>query len=177
MSALWTDQSDWSLLLVCLDGTSENVAYATSVLVWDPKLVRRRLIPSDCRFAEVARKLGAEVIERRKTERQNVRGTVWFHCKDREESKLERIGKLVNLSTRGLFIEAANPPAVGTQILIRFEFSNPGKTPVVCVRTNGLVKRVESSRLQGYRGFAVSTGPMKLSKVGAGIPADDDGDR
>jgi hypothetical protein len=114
------------------------------------------------------------VIERRKTERQNVRGTVWFQCKDKGGSNFERIGKLVNLSTRGLFIEAANPPAVGTQILIRFEFSSPGKTPVARVRANGLVKRVESSRLYGYCGFAVSTGPMKLRKVAAVIP--DDGD-
>jgi len=114
---------------------------------------------------KLARK-GSEAMERRKDARHWVSGTARFRLKGMTEASREQTGTLRNVSKCGLFVETADPPPVGTEILIQFEFDSPGKRPAVSIKTKGHVSRVELDRAGGSkRGFAVSTGTMKLHKI------------
>lgn len=77
----------------------------------------------------------------------------------------EDTGTLRNLSAMGLFVETQkDPPPVGTEVEIRFEFNSP--KPAVSVKTKGQVTRVQSLDGPGNTiGFAASTSRMKLQKA------------
>src|SRR5579872_6130550 len=106
-------------------------------------------------------------MDRRKSERHEVGGTVWFHWKDMLQMR-EQTGSLRNVSAEGLYVETAEAPPVGTEIALQFDFVSPGKVSSVLIAARGLVSRVEATGIEGAQpGFAVSTGRMKVRK---GVP-------
>ena len=104
-------------------------------------------------------------MDRRKSERHDVGGTVWFHWKDALDSRREHTGSLRNVSAEGLYVESLNAPPLGTEVAVQFEFLMPGKISTVSIAARGLVNRVEASGLEGLQpGFAIATGRMKIRK-------------
>jgi len=105
-----------------------------------------------------------EAVDRRKTERHVVPGTVSFSFKDAIGKGQEHWGNIRNVSAGGLFIEAINPPPVGSETLIEIYFL--GKNRTASIRTRGQVKRVEVSPLNGQEaGFAVHVRRMNLHRI------------
>jgi PilZ domain len=105
-----------------------------------------------------------EWTDRRRHERYRMRGTAWFQWNDAKGKRQAQTGSVRDVASRGLFIEAVEPPPVGAEILIQFEFENMGRNLAASISTRGEVRRVETLDEQRW-GFAASTRRMNLHKA------------
>ena len=105
-----------------------------------------------------------ELTDRRKHERHRLSGTAWFQWNDTKGKRQEHTGSVRDVASRGLFIEAVEPPPVGAEILIQFRFDKMGRNQPASITTRGEVKRVETLDEQRW-GFAASTRRMNLHRA------------
>jgi hypothetical protein len=104
-------------------------------------------------------------MDRRKNERHQVGGTVWFQWKDSMGTGRNEVGTLRNVCAVGIFVETRfSPPPVGTTLNIRFAFD--AEKPTILIKTKGHITRIEADQLVSQRFvFAASTSRMILKKA------------
>lgn len=105
-------------------------------------------------------------MERRKSERRQIKGKVSFQWKLGRHTCFHERARLRDISRTGLFVEADNAPAVGTVLSLQCQVVGAHDVPIVLIRTTGRIRRVERQPETGYSlGFAVHMTKAQLQKL------------